>query len=119
MAHRAVASGAQARAHRWAGESRGHSKAHHTSVVAKAITLITHQTPYHQGSRRPAMWTGGAVRIETGRSPDQRARVERQSSARSVRVQWRRNTNVPLVPPNPKLFFTATSMRISRAVLAQ
>jgi hypothetical protein len=26
---------------------------------------------------------------------------------------------VPLVPPKPKLFFTATSMRISRAVLAQ
>jgi hypothetical protein len=26
---------------------------------------------------------------------------------------------VPLVPPNPKLFFIATSMRISRAWLAQ
>lgn len=31
----------------------------------------------------------------------------------------RLNTSVPLVPPKPKLFFTATSMRISRAVLAQ
>jgi hypothetical protein len=26
---------------------------------------------------------------------------------------------VPLVPPKPKLFFTATSMRICRASLAQ
>ncbi len=33
--------------------------------------------------------------------------------------QIRRNTNVPLVPPKPKLFFTATSIFISRAVLAQ
>ena len=31
----------------------------------------------------------------------------------------RLNTSVPLVPPNPKEFFNATSMRISRAVLAQ
>ena len=32
---------------------------------------------------------------------------------------WRLKTSVPLVPPKPKLFFTATSMRASRAVLAQ
>ena len=31
----------------------------------------------------------------------------------------RRKTSVPLVPPKPKLFFTATSIFISRAVLAQ
>jgi hypothetical protein len=31
----------------------------------------------------------------------------------------RLNTSVPLVPPNPKEFFSATSIRISRAVLAQ
>ncbi|XHO04142.1 hypothetical protein ACEQUB_01009 [Ralstonia syzygii] len=31
----------------------------------------------------------------------------------------RRNTSVPLVPPKPKLFFTATSIFMSRAVLAQ
>ena len=34
-------------------------------------------------------------------------------------AQTRRKTNVPLVPPKPKLFFTATSIFISRAVLAQ
>ena len=33
--------------------------------------------------------------------------------------QARLKTSVPLVPPKPKLFFTATSIFISRAVLAQ
>ncbi len=33
--------------------------------------------------------------------------------------QTRPNTNVPLVPPKPNEFFTATSMVMSRAVLAQ
>lgn len=33
--------------------------------------------------------------------------------------QTRLKTSVPLVPPKPKLFFTATSIFISRAVLAQ
>jgi hypothetical protein len=31
----------------------------------------------------------------------------------------RLKTSVPFVPPNPKLFFTAMSIFISRAVLAQ
>ena len=34
-------------------------------------------------------------------------------------AQMRRNTSVPLVPPKPKLFFTATSIFIGRASLAQ
>ena len=34
-------------------------------------------------------------------------------------AQTRRNTSVPLVPPKPKLFFTATSIFMSRAALAQ
>ncbi len=34
-------------------------------------------------------------------------------------AQTRLNTSVPLVPPKPKLFFTATSIFRSRAVLAQ
>ena len=33
--------------------------------------------------------------------------------------QARRKTSVPLVPPKPKLFFTATSIFIGRAALAQ
>ena len=34
-------------------------------------------------------------------------------------TQTRRNTSVPLVPPKPKLFLIATSIFMSRAVLAQ
>ena len=37
----------------------------------------------------------------------------------SSRAYMRLNTSVPFVPPNPKLFFTATSMRMSRASLGQ
>lgn len=44
------------------------------------------------------------------------ARAFLQYGARS---QIRLNTSVPLVPPKPKLFFTATSILASRAVLAQ
>jgi hypothetical protein len=40
-------------------------------------------------------------------------------SAAGRGVQTRLNTRVPLVPPKPKLFFTAYSIFISRAVLAQ
>ncbi len=36
-----------------------------------------------------------------------------------VADQTRRITNVPLVPPNPKEFLRATSMRIGRATFAQ
>ena len=36
-----------------------------------------------------------------------------------ARNQTRLNTSVPLVPPKPKLFLTATSIFMSRAVLAQ
>ena len=34
-------------------------------------------------------------------------------------AQTRRKTSAPLVPPKPKLFFTATSIFIARAWLAQ
>jgi hypothetical protein len=37
----------------------------------------------------------------------------------SGNAQARRNTSVPLVPPNPKLFLAAYSIFICRAVLAQ
>ena len=39
--------------------------------------------------------------------------------AAAPRAQARRKTSVPFVPPKPKLFLTATSIFISRAVLAQ
>ncbi len=40
-------------------------------------------------------------------------------SVMSAPNQTRLNTSVPLVPPKPKLFLTATSIFMSRAVLAQ
>jgi hypothetical protein len=48
-------------------------------------------------------------------------RVRPTSRIGSVRQanQTRLNTSVPFVPPNPKEFFSATSIFISRAVLAQ
>ena len=50
--------------------------------------------------------------------------VGRCMSAQAVgltrkRQRKRRSTSVPLVPPNPKEFESATSMSISRAWLAQ
>ena len=51
--------------------------------------------------------TAGAARIVQGNAQGRHAR------------QTRLNTSVPLVPPKPKLFFTACSIFISRAVFAQ
>jgi hypothetical protein len=46
--------------------------------------------------------------------------VHRTLTAGAARTaQKRRKTSVPLVPPKPKLFFTATSIFIGRAWLAQ
>jgi hypothetical protein len=65
---------------------------------------------------------------ERGRTHSDRApqgdvprRVRRTGSVARVRQanQTRLNTSVPFVPPNPNEFFNATSIFISRAVLAQ
>ena len=53
-------------------------------------------------------WAGWSLHVGTGHGPD-RERHQRK----------RRSTRVPLVPPNPKEFESATSMSISRASLAQ
>ena len=54
---------------------------------------------------------GGIGRIQISRHTDNRKGIQC--------VQTRLKTSVPLVPPKPKLFLTATSIFISRAVLAQ
>lgn len=46
-------------------------------------------------------------------------RVIRKGAGEPKDNQTFLNTKVPLVPPKPKLFFTATLMGIWRAVLAQ
>jgi len=76
-----------------------------TSQAANAAKEMPHQRLTSARSRGPTRSSNsndGAARMG-GATPN----------------QIRRSTSVPLVPPNPKLFFIATSMRISRAWLAQ
>lgn len=49
----------------------------------------------------------------------QRARAESRTSTQFMVRQTRLKTSVPLVPPKPNEFFIATSIFMSRAVLAQ
>ena len=64
-----------------------------------------------------------AVRQTPRHTPKRETDTEKAGGAcmvRSLRVdQTRLKTSVPLVPPKPKLFLTAYSIFISRAVLAQ
>jgi len=53
----------------------------------------------------------------THRRPCSRRDGDRDVQATST--QMRLKTSVPFVPPNPNEFFSAISMRISRAVFAQ
>ena len=59
-------------------------------------------------SRQPLL---GATTISQEGEP----RIGGSAGGRHMRLK----TSVPLVPPKPKLFFTACSIFISRAVLAQ
>ena len=73
-------------------------------------------TASHAGSGPRRTLTGGGVRIKT-QGP---VAGSGRASSGLARVQAARlNTSVPLVPPKPKLFFTATSIFMSRAVFAQ
>jgi hypothetical protein len=65
--------------------------------------------------------TAMPVHTETNATqPTLRPRLTRTGVAACTQgTQARRNSSVPFVPPKPKLFFTATSIFISRAVLAQ
>ena len=83
--------------------------------------------PAAAGRRRPrrrdrrAAGTARPVRPQARRRTHRvvlhRLRARRRRAG-GCRLQARRKTSVPLVPPKPKLFFTATSIFISRAVLA-
>ena len=72
------------------------------------------------GSGPRSTATGGAVREgATGESGARNEAVAGLHRPDPAAQPARRNTSVPLVPPKPKLFFTATSIFISRAALAQ
>ena len=69
--------------------------------------------------RTPASAKNDATLLrKDGRKRTDNACCNRES-VMSAPNQTRLNTNVPLVPPKPKLFLTATSIFMSRAVLAQ
>jgi hypothetical protein len=104
------------------------------AIQAQGARAAGARSPYtrcwaSQSASTPTASAGGATRsTRHGQPPWQRtltagaARIcRRRTWARAAvrAVQARRNTKVPLVPPKPKLFFTATSMRMARAVLAQ
>ncbi len=76
-------------------------------------------------SIQPASQAATAALADAGKSTRRLAQAKPPSQvtetggALRMRSQTRRKTSVPLVPPKPKLFFTATSIFISRAVFAQ
>ena len=78
---------------------------HHAVKLAAARLVHTNAKPRPRRSGTRWMCTGGAADMRSNDGTDD--------------AQARRNTSVPLVPPKPKLFFTATSIFMSRAVLAQ
>ena len=80
-------------------------RAAHAAVFAAAVLAHRVTNTRQAWSCAKIMRTGGAACIRAN---------QRQRAA-----QARRNTNVPLVPPKPKLFLTAKSIFICRAVLAQ
>ena len=85
----------------------GHAPAASQPIAqcSTAVTLSAWRHATAARSARPgasAKFTGGAARM-----------------GEAAGDHTRRRTSVPLVPPKPKLFFTATSIFISRAVLAQ
>ena len=77
--------------------------AHHAAIVRAPSTVLIPHAARQRPKRVTATWTAGAARMK---APD-------------LRFQIRLKMSVPFVPPNPKLFFTACSIFMSRAVLAQ
>ena len=96
-----------------------------SSATRSAITVTTsHARPL--GNRRwaapqansAAVATAGS-RVTTQRQAQPGLHATLTAGAERTVDQTRRKTSVPLVPPKPKLFFTATSIFICRASLAQ
>lgn len=96
-----------------------------TSSAVPRTSACAHR---QDGSSPHSTDTGGGVRIGTPQSPPLSAEAWTQNRRPGPRTpqrclaaksQARLKTSVPFVPPKPKLFLTATSILISRAVLAQ
>jgi len=89
-----------------------------TTAAASAYSNAVKARQKGSGRR----WTataGGVLEMATTKSAYRMpARTGLPRAAGEIQAA-RRNTSVPLVPPKPKLFFTATSIFIGRATLAQ
>jgi len=79
--------------------------------IAATVAIVAHAVPQQVECLHRDV--EHALRVVATDLRDRRRRLH------GLRAQARRKTSVPLVPPKPKLFFTATSIFRSRAVLAQ
>ena len=75
----------------------------HATAAEAATSEVVRQSPRHTPKRDTDTENAGGACMARARRVD----------------QTRLNTSVPFVPPKPKLFLTAYSIFISRAVLAQ
>lgn len=85
------------------------SSARCAQVATTSMATVTRrsETARQTPKQRTVIWNEGDACMPAARRETRR------------RDQMRLNTRVPLVPPKPKLFFTAYSIFMSRAVLAQ
>jgi len=91
-----------------------------TDVPTLATASRIHQKVANSASDAPIMSAVRHVRRCATRTSTTGASLKSVDERRRRRLpQTRLKTSVPLVPPKPKLFLTATSIFISRAVLAQ
>ncbi len=92
------------------------------SAVAKARQPTGHPAASTRSNAQtqatPAASAGNKVRAERQAASFEHRTLTAGADRMGVR-QARRNTSVPLVPPKPKLFFTATSIFMALASLAQ
>ena len=84
------------------------------AAAPKATPCRSRQAPFGATGQDAA---GAARLMAQGRS--MRKRTVLGGIAPGHGAQARRKTSVPLVPPKPKLFLTATSIFMSRAMFAQ
>ena len=84
------------------GTSEDHWARSQSASAAPAMAYKAETAPRSRQLADNGIAAGGAARMRD-----------------AARAHTRLRTSVPLVPPKPKLFLTATSIFMSRAVLAQ
>lgn len=101
-------------------ENKGDGRDHADGSNGRRDRLTFSERKCDQRANRSKKQRGDCTPPDAETPNGELERRRRAHSAQEmVANQTRLNTSVPLVPPKPKLFFTATSIFISRAVLAQ